>query len=73
MVPIVHGLKTRYADCLSVERVNFHAASTWRDTLNPMATPEFALLDPAGTLLYRWFGVIDAEEFDEVLQPVCGG
>jgi hypothetical protein len=72
MEPIVHGLKEQYADCLNVKRVNFHAPSPWHDAINPMATPEFALLDSAGAILYRWFGVIEAEEFEEVLQPLCG-
>lgn len=73
MVPIVHGLKERYADCLSVERVNFHANSEWHEAINPMATPEFALLDATGAILYRWFGVINAQEFEDVLQPLCVG
>lgn len=72
MEPIVHGLKERYADCLSVKRVNFHADSDWRATLTPMVTPEFALLDSTGVILYRWFGVIEAQEFDDVLLPLCG-
>ena len=72
MEPIVHGLKERYADCLSVDRVNFHAHSDWHDLINPMATPEFALLDQADTILYRWFGVIESQEFDDILQPLCG-
>ena len=73
MEPIVHGLKTQYAACMSVQRVNFHSHTAWHDLINPMATPEFALLDATDAILYRWFGVIDAEEFDAVLQPLCGG
>ena len=72
MEPIVHGLKEKYSSCISMNRVNFHANSEWRELLSPIATPEFVLLDASKQILYRWFGYTDAEEFAAVLDPLCG-
>lgn len=71
MVPIVHGLKRRYSACLTVDEVNFHAASPLRDELNPLGSPEFFLIDTSGKSIYRWFGFTEAEEFDSILEPLC--
>ncbi len=71
MRPIVNGLKQRYAGCLSVVEVNFHATSALRDALHPIGTPEFVLLDSAGNEVARWIGVIGAEEFDAAVGPLC--
>jgi hypothetical protein len=71
MEPIVHGLTKRYAGCMTLERVNFHAQSAWYEKINPLGTPEFALVDAAGKILYRWSGFTEAESFDQVLQPLC--
>jgi hypothetical protein len=72
MEPIVNGLKKHYADCLSLVRVNYHTASHWREKLTPMASPEFALVDSAETVLYRWVGATDMESFNQILAPLCG-
>jgi hypothetical protein len=37
-----------------------------------VGSPEFALLDSSKTLLHRWFGVVEKEEFAAVLDPLCG-
>jgi hypothetical protein len=71
MEPIVHGLKEKYSACMEMNRVNFHANSTWRELLSPIGTPEFVLLDSAREVLYRWFGFTEAEEFAAVLDPLC--
>jgi hypothetical protein len=73
MDPIVNGLKKRYKHCMKLERVNYHDWTTWHDLLFPLGSPEFALLDSAKQLIYRWFGVISVEEFSEVLDPLCFG
>jgi hypothetical protein len=73
MESIVYGLKANYSHCMSMERVNFHAASEWRELLSPLGTPEFVLLDSAGSVIQRWFGVTEAEEFAAVLDPRCAG
>ena len=72
MIPIVHGLKQRYRGCLDVTEVNFHRASPLHEALRPLGSPEFALLDADEQVLYRWYGFTEAEEFDAVLQPLCG-
>lgn len=72
MEPIVHGLEDKYSSCMSMKRVNFHAASTWRELLSPIGTPEFVLLNSAEEIIYRWFGVTETEEFAAVLDPLCG-
>jgi len=71
MDPIVHGVVKEYLGCLTLVRVNFHAHTPWHDKLFPLATPEFALLDSSGQILYRWFGYTEAELFEEVLNPLC--
>ena len=71
MDPIVNGIKKKYSQCMSVERVNYHEHTPWHDLIGPLASPEFALLNSSETLLYRWFGVIEAEEFSAVLDPLC--
>jgi len=71
MEPTVRGLTKRYSGCLVLERVNFHAQTAWSEKINPLGSPEFALVDAAGAILYRWSGVTERESFDEVLQPLC--
>jgi hypothetical protein len=73
MNPIVNGLKKKYKHCMKLERVNYHEWTTWHELLFPIGSPEFALLDSAQQVLYRWFGVIPVEEFSEVLDPLCFG
>jgi len=72
MEPIVHGLEDKYSNCMSMQRVNFHSKSVWREALSPIGTPEFVLLDSSEEIIYRWFGVTEAEEFSAVLDPLCG-
>ena len=71
MDPIVNGIKKKYSQCMNVERVNYHQDSPWHELIGPLASPEFALLDASENILYRWFGVIEAEEFSEILDPLC--
>ena len=73
MEPIVHGLKEKYSSCMSMNRVNFHARSEWREMLSPIGTPEFVLLSSSKEIIYRWFGYTEEEEFAAVLDPLCGG
>lgn len=71
MEATVRGLATQYATCLEVVRVNMNGTQPLRDQLQPLGTPEFFLLDPAGQIHSRWFGVTEKEEFVEVLEGVC--
>jgi len=73
MDPIVNGLKKKYGHCMKLERVNFHTTTTWSELLSPIGSPEFALLDSSKQVLYRWFGVVPADEFSAVLDPLCFG
>lgn len=73
MEPTVRGLTQRYRNCLTLERVNFHAETDWSEKINPLGSPEFALVAADGTLFYRWSGVTEPESFDEILQPLCQG
>jgi hypothetical protein len=57
---------------MKVERVNFHKWSSWHELLSPVGSPEFDLLDSSQKILYRWFGVVDKEEFTAILKPLCG-
>jgi hypothetical protein len=71
MIPIVNGLKKKYAACITLERVNFHEKTSWHELVYPLATPEFVLLDSSMQILHRWFGVVDTEQFTSVLDPLC--
>jgi thioredoxin-related protein len=72
MQPIVNGIKKEFKACLHLERVNFHAETQWNILLSPMGTPEFALLDSSGNIIYRWVGFTEKEEFVAVMKPLCG-
>ena len=72
MEPIVYGIKRTYKSCMKVERVNFHEWSDWHELLLPIASPQFDLLDESKTILHRWVGYTDKEEFTAVLDPLCG-
>jgi len=71
MDPIVHGMKQKYESCIAVERVNYHARTEWYELVLPVGPPEFALLNSSKQLLYRWFGVVTADEFSSILDPLC--
>ena len=58
---------------MKLERVNYHEWTAWHELLFPIGSPEFALLDSSKQALYRWFGVVPAEEFSAVLDPLCFG
>jgi len=73
MDPIVDGIQKKYRGCIKLERVNYHKESPWHELLFPVGTPEFALLDSSKDVIYRWFGLTDAEEFAEILDPLCLG
>jgi hypothetical protein len=73
MEPIVHGIEKKYAGCIRLERVNFHGQTPWHELLFPIGSPEFALLTSAREIIYRWFGVVEADEFAEILDPLCYG
>lgn len=73
MDPIVNGIKKKYNQCMEVERANYHQHTPWHELIFPLASPEFALLDSSLNIIYRWFGVIEEEEFSVVLDPLCIG
>ena len=73
MQPIVHGLKEKYSSCMRVEWANFHQRTPWHELILPLASPEFALLDSSLNILYRWFGVLEEEDFTAVIDPLCNG
>ncbi len=72
MQPIVNGIKKQYRACLKLERVNFHAQSEWHELLSPVGSPEFALLNSSGEIIYRWVGFTEKDEFVEVMSSICG-
>lgn len=71
MDPIVNGIQKRYRGCMQVERVNYHEWTEWHDLLFPLGSPEFVLLNASKETLYRWFGVVAADEFTTILDPLC--
>ncbi len=58
---------------MQFEDVFFHTESHWSDLIGPIGTPEFALLDKSETILYRWIGLTEKEEFTAILDPLCKG
>ncbi|MBI3161277.1 MAG: hypothetical protein HYZ23_02145 [Chloroflexi bacterium] len=73
MLPIVNGIKKEFQACLQVERVHISADTQWHDLIDPIGTPEFALVDSPGNVIYRWVGFTEREEFADVIHPLCGG
>ena len=73
MRSIVDGIKKEFKACVQVERVNFHSVTKWHELLSPMGTPDFALLDSTGNVIYRWIGFTEKEEFVDVIRPRCAG
>jgi hypothetical protein len=73
MEPIVDEIQKKYRGCIKLERVNYHSNSTWHELLFPIGSPEFALLDSSKEIIQRWFGVVEPEEFAEILDPLCRG
>jgi len=73
MQPIVNGIRKQYNVCFKLERVNFHSQTHWHDLIGPVGSPEFALLDPSGQVIYRWFGFTEKEEFTMIMDPICKG
>ena len=71
MEPIVDGITKRYKGCIKLERVNYHAQTSWHELLFPVGSPEFALLDSAKNTIYRWSGYTEADEFTEIIDPLC--
>jgi hypothetical protein len=71
MEPIVDGIQKKYRGCIKLERVNFHGETSWHELLFPLGSPEFALLTASKEIIYRWFGVVEPEEFAEILDPLC--
>ena len=71
MQPIVNGLEKQYGSCLRLQRVNYHAETRWHKLIEPIGSPEFALLDSKDNILHRWIGITDTEEFEAVLSPLC--
>ena len=71
MLPIVHGLKKQYGECVEFLEFNAHANGPWQKKLRPFGSPEFYILDAAGVVVTQWYGVVTVEEFEPVLQGVC--
>jgi hypothetical protein len=71
MEPVVNRLLKDYRSCLQFEHVNYHSQSKWQGLVFPVGSPEFALVEASGKVRYRWFGVTEREEFDQVLKPLC--
>jgi hypothetical protein len=69
----VDGLEKQYRSCLKVERTSFHTNTHWSELIGPIGAPEFALLDAGETILHRWVGFTEEEEFIAVLEPLCKG
>jgi len=72
MHPIVNGIESQYRTCINLKRVSFHANSYFENLIGPIGTPEFALLDSGNSILYRWIGFTEKDEFVAVLDPLCG-
>lgn len=68
----MNRLMKQYRGCLTWERVNYHKESSWHRLVGPIGSPEFVLLDAADAIVYRWFGVTEASEFEEIIKPLCG-
>lgn len=71
MKPIVHGLKEKYSDCMSLQRVHIHAKTAWHKLLSPVGAPEFVLLRSSEEIIHRWSGYTEAKKFAAVLDPLC--
>ena len=67
MEPVVNRLKKDYRNCITLERVNFHAPDLVERNDRTNGFAGICLLDSSGKILYRWFGVVERSEFDDVM------
>ena len=67
----MNRLVKQYGECLRYERANYHRETEWHAVVGPLAAPEFALVNASGTVLYRWSGVTEMDEFTMVLEKHC--
>ncbi len=74
MAPIVHGLEAEYYGRVKFTYLDADDPATreFQRTLGFSVQPEFHLLDADGTVLYRWFGYVEAPAFREQLDLFLG-
>jgi len=73
MQPIVNGLEKEYGSCIRLQSVNYHAATRWHELIEPIGSPEFAVMDSNEKILHRWVGFTERVAFESVLEPLCSG
>ena len=66
MAPMVHGLEAKYSSKIRFTYLDADDARTrgFQRALGFTYQPEFYLLDGSGTLLHKWVGYVQAEEFE---------
>ena len=73
MAPVVHGLEQAWGDRINFAFLDIEdlRTETFRRQLGFRLQPQFFLIDGAGTIVARWFGVVEAQDFEAAFQSVA--
>lgn len=72
MLPIVHGLEEQYWNRVDfvyldhLDPINREMTARYAFTWRPL----FILIEPDGTEVQRWFGYVEAEDFQQALDDL---
>jgi hypothetical protein len=75
MLPIVHGLEEQYWNRVDfvyldhLDPINREMTARYSFTWRPL----FILIEPDGTEVQRWFGYVEAEDFQQALDALLAG
>jgi hypothetical protein len=73
MAPVVHGLEQAWSDRITFVSLDIEdlRTETFRRQLGFRLQPQFFLIDGAGTIVARWSGVVEAQDFEAAFQSVA--
>jgi hypothetical protein len=75
MAPVVHGLEAEYYGRIKFNYLDIDDQRTepFLRALGAITRAEFYLIDGRGTIVYRWYGYVDGDDFrtqfDKALNP----
>jgi hypothetical protein len=73
MAPVVHGLEQEWGDRINFAFLDIEDPRTeaFQRQLGFRLQPQFFLIDGGGTIVARWFGVVEAQDFEAAFQSAA--